>query len=101
MANDIGTAETAKTKKEYKHPDFPERSLERLRKDAEGFSLDDHLVALLFKEPFYADIIRFHHTASTQKIPTAGVLFKDDIMKMWWNPLFLAAYNAEHVCGIL
>jgi len=103
MANDTGTAQMDKAapKGEYKHPDFPERDLARLQKDAEGFNLDDHLVALLFKEPFYADIIRSLHKESTEKIPTAGVLFKDDIMKMWWNPLFLAAYNAEQVGGIL
>ena len=103
MANDTGTAEMEKGKRtgEYKHPDFPERNLERLTKDAEGFNLDDHLVALLFKEPFYADIIRSLHKERTEKIPTAGVLFKDDIMKMWWNPLFLAAYNSMQVGGIL
>jgi len=103
MANDTGTAQMDKAapKGEYKHPDFPERDLARLQKDAEGFNLDDHLVALLFKEPFYADIIRSLHKEATEKIPTAGVLFKDDIMKMWWNPLFLAAYNAMQVGGIL
>jgi len=103
MANDTGTAQMGneKSKGEYKHPDFPERSLERLQKDAAEFDLDNHLVALLFKEPFYADIIRSLHKERTEKIPTAGVLFKDDIMRMWWNPLFLAAYNAEQVCGIL
>jgi len=104
MANDTGTAEMEKgTPKtgEYKHPDFPERDLARLQKDAAEFNLDDHLVALLFKEPFYADIIRSLHKERTQKIPTAGVLYKDDIMKMWWNDLFLAAYNSEQVCGIL
>ena len=101
MANDTGTADSTQKKGEYKHPDFPDRSLDRLRKDAETFDLDDHLVALLFKEPFYADIIRSLHKERTEKIPTAGVLFKDDIMKMWWNPLFLAAYNASQVTGIL
>jgi predicted metal-dependent peptidase len=103
MANDTGTAQMGneKSKGEYRHPDFPERSLERLQKDAAEFNLDDHLVALLFKEPFYADIIRSLHKEKTVKISTAGVLFRDDIMRMWWNPLFLAAYNAEQVGGIL
>ena len=101
MANDTGTAESHKTKGEYKHPDFPDRDLERLRKDAAGFDLDNHLVALLFKEPFYADIIRSLHKEMTEKIPTAGVLFKDDIMRLWWNPLFMAAYSPSVVRGIL
>jgi predicted metal-dependent peptidase len=101
MANDTGTAEAVKAKAEYKHPDFPDRDLARLEKDAAAFNLDDHLVALLFKEPFYADIIRSLHKERTMAIPTAGVLFKDDIMRMWWNPLFLAAYNPSQVGGIL
>lgn len=103
MANDIGTAEMdkVKSKAEYKHPDFPDRDLARLQKDAAGFDLDSHLVALLFKEPFYADIIRSLHKEKTEKIPTAGVLFKDDIMKLWWNPLFMGAYDAAVVGGIL
>jgi len=101
MANDTGTAEASKSKAEYKHPDFPERSLERLQKDAAEFDLDNHLVALLFKEPFYADIIRSLHKEMTEKISTAGVLFKDDIMRLWWNPLFMAAYHPDVVRGIL
>lgn len=101
MANDTGTSEALKTKGEYKHPDFPDRDLARLRKDADSFDIDNHLVALLFKEPFYADIIRSLHKEMTEKIPTAGVLFKDDIMKLWWNPLFMAAYDPSVVRGIL
>ena len=101
MANDTGTVEAAKTKAEYRHPDFPDRDLARLQKDADSFDLDNHLVALLFKEPFYADIIRSLHKERTMAIPTAGVLFKDDVMRMWWNPLFLAAYNPSQVSGIL
>ena len=103
MANDTGTVEAVKggVKREYRHPDFPERDLARLEKDAAGFDIDNHLVALLFKEPFYADIIRSLHKEKTQAIPTAGVLFKDDIMRFWWNPLFMAAYNPAVVGGIL
>ena len=103
MANDVGTAEMdkVKAKAEYKHPDFPDRDLARLQKDADTFDLDNHLVALLFKEPFYADIIRSLHKEKTMAIPTAGVLFKDDIMKLWWNPLFMAAYDPQVVSGIL
>jgi len=88
-------------KKDYVHPDFPDRSIERLRKDAEAFNLDDHLVSLLFVEPFYADIIRSLHKERTEKISTAGVAYTNDVMKMWWNPLFLAAYSNEQVRGIL
>jgi predicted metal-dependent peptidase len=101
MANDTGTVEAVKAKGEYKHPDFPDRDLARLEKDAAAFNLDDHLVALLFREPFYADIIRSLHKERTMAVSTAGVLFKDDIMRFWWNPLFVAAYDPAVVCGIL
>jgi len=101
MANDTGTVEAVRAPGEYKHPDFPHRTLSELERDAEIFNLDDHLVALLFKEPFYADIVRSLHKERTRAIPTAGVLFRDDIMKLWWNPLFVAAYSPEQVGGIL
>lgn len=99
MAKDNGTAESVKG--EYVHPEFPNRSIEQLRSDAEAFDLDANLVALLFSEPFYADVIRSLHKEATEKIKTAGVLFKDGIMRMWWNPLFLAAYSSDQVRGIL
>ena len=44
MAKDNGTAEQVSGV--YTHPEFPERSLERLQADAAKFNLDDHLVAL-------------------------------------------------------
>ena len=88
-------------KKAYVHPDFPKRPLEQLRQDADRFNLDDHLVNLLFNEPFYADIIRSLHKEKTENISTAGVAYTNEIMKMWWNPLFLAAYNSDQVRGIL
>jgi predicted metal-dependent peptidase len=99
MSTDNGTAE--KVKGVYTHPEFPERSIERLRNDAANFDLNHHLVALLFTEPFYADVIRSLHKEATESITTAGVLFKDGIMRMWWNPLFLAAYTNAQVRGIL
>lgn len=101
MGKDTGTVEERKVKGDYKHPDFPDRSLEQLKQDASGFDLDSHLVSLLFKEPFYADIVRSLHKEMTSTIPTAGVLYKDGIMRLWWNPLFLAAYNPVQVAGIL
>ena len=101
MANDTGTADTLTRKGNFEHPDFPERSIERLKADAAGFDIDAHLVALLFREPFYADIVRSLHKEATEGIPTAGVLFREGIMRLWWNPLFLAAYSEAGVRGIL
>ena len=99
MSGDKGTAESVAGA--YIHPEFPNRSVEQLRSDAEKFDLDANLVALLFTEPFYADVIRSLHKEATESITTAGVLFKNGVMRMWWNPLFLAAYDSDKVRGIL
>ena len=99
MAN--GTTETGIMQKgEYKHPDFPERSLERLMADGAKFDFDAHAVSLLFNEPFYADIIRSLHKTESNSMPTLGVLHKDNTMLMFWNRLFLAAYDNKTVGGI-
>jgi predicted metal-dependent peptidase len=90
-----------KVKGPYKHPDFPEMSIEELRAKAVGFDIDAHLVALMFQEPFHADVLRSLHKQSTEDITTAGVLAKDGIMQMWFNPLFLAAYDNIKVRGVM
>ena len=46
-------------------------------------------------------MIRSLHKEATESITTAGVLFKNGVMRMWWNPLFLAAYDSAKVRGIL
>lgn len=91
----------AKQKGEYKHPDFPDMSLVELEAKAAGFDIDSHLVNLMFQESFYADVIRSLHKQSTRDISTAGVLAKDGIMSMWYNPLFLGAYDPMKVRGIM
>lgn len=98
---DRGTSEVVKRGNGYVHPDYPERTIEQLEADAAQFNLDVHLVALLFHEPFYADIIRSLHKEATKSISTAGVLYRDGTMRMWWNPLFVAAYPPMLVRGIL
>jgi len=95
-----GTSEVSKSG-EFTHPDFPHLSIEELEAKANAFDLDSHLVALMFKEPFYSDIIRSLHKEATLSIQTAGVLYKDDVMRFWWNPLFLSAYDNNKVRGIL
>jgi predicted metal-dependent peptidase len=99
MSNDQGTCEVVKGV--YVHPEFPDRSIERLKSDADKFSIDDHLVALLFDEPFYSTVITFLHKEKSEAISTAGVLLKDEVMRFWWNPLFVAAYEKAGVRGIL
>lgn len=100
MAKDTGTAEAA-TGREYRHPDYPEMEITELRRRAAGFNLDDHLVALMFDEPFYADVIRSLHKTATESITTAGVNVQGDILNLYWNPLFLAAYPNPIVKGVL
>jgi hypothetical protein len=39
-----------------------------------SFDMNDHLVALAWNEPFYADIIRSLTKIETKAIPTAGVV---------------------------
>jgi predicted metal-dependent peptidase len=102
--NDKGTAGSiaqAPKKGQYKHPDFPDRSLERLQRDANAFDVDANLVSLAQEEPFYADIIRSFHKEATLGITTAGVLYFQNIMRLWFNPLFMGAYELKIVRGIL
>ena len=87
--------------RDYVHPDFPEMGIEELRRRAAAFNLDDHLVALMFDEPFYSDVIRSLHKTATESITTAGVTVRDGILNLYWNPLFLAAYPNRVVQGVL
>lgn len=91
----------AKQKGPYKHPDFPDMGIEELERKAAAFDIDSHLVNLMFQEPFYADVIRSLHKESTRDISTAGVLAKDGVLNMWYNPLFLGAYNPMQVRGVM
>lgn len=95
-----GTADESK-QDIYSHPDFPELTIQDLESKAASFDLDTQLVALMFNEPFYADIIRSLHKEATRSISTAGVLYADGVMRFWWNPLFLAPYSVNKIRGIL
>ena len=71
--------------------------------DAElaNFNLGDHLVNLMWDEPFFAAMLRDITKVETDKIPTAGVLAKDGDIKMWWNRAFVAALTNLQVKGLL
>jgi len=90
-----------KAKGPYKHPDFPEMTEAELVAKANVFDIDAHLVALMFQEPFYADVIRSLHKEATESIATAGVLARDGIMHLWFNKKFLGAYANPVVRGVL
>lgn len=68
---------------------------------AKNFDISEHLVKLMFDEPFYASLLRSVKLERTMNIPTAGVLAKDGEIKMWWNPLFMASLSTEEIQGLL
>jgi predicted metal-dependent peptidase len=99
---DIGSSDGVEYKPgEWKHPDFPHLTRQQLLDGAAKFDIDSYLIALCFDEPFYADIIRSLHKTAKESVGTAGVLYKDDTMHLWYNPLFMGAYSHKKVLGIL
>jgi predicted metal-dependent peptidase len=101
MAKQETTDTGVTTKGPYVHPDFPELSEEVLKAKARAFNIDDHLVALTFAEPFYGDVIRALHKTMTDAVPTAGVVCSNDMLSMYYNPMFLGAYSPRVVRGIM
>ena len=69
--------------------------------DIAGFKLDPYLLNLMWDEPFYSAILRKVTKVRTRSIPTAGVAATDGVLKMWWNPEFLAGLPTPHVKGLL
>lgn len=71
------------------------------QEDIENFNLSTHLVRLMWKEPFFARVLRGIKKTKTEQIPTAGVLAKDGEALFFWNPKFLAGLNPDQVMGLL
>jgi len=69
--------------------------------EAKNFSLDPHLLNLMWDEPFFSSVLRPITKVRTDSIPTAGVLAKDGSIMMWWNPMFLASLSSKKVKGLL
>jgi len=65
------------------------------------FDIDAHLVALMWSESFFADIIRSLTKEETTQIPTAGVLQQGSELKFWWNRKFVSACTDSEVKGLL
>ncbi len=87
--------------KTFFHPDFPSADLSDLAVSAESFNINDHIMSLLFDEPFFAEIFRCLDKKIDYKIPTAGVYVVDGEYNFVWNPLFISAYNPKKVRGLL
>lgn len=69
--------------------DLPVADVEVSQEKIDNFKLSNHLVELLWNEPFYSSILRNLTKVETDQIPTAGVLAKDGNITMWWNRKFL------------
>lgn len=66
-----------------------------------NFSLDEYIIKLMWKEPFFAEVFRIMRKKSTNKIPTAGVFIKDNELHMWYNPKFMAGLSNAEIMGLL
>ena len=66
----------------------------------DNFSIDTHLIALMWSEPFFSSVLRGIEKIKTRAIPTAGVLAKNGDVKMWWNPDFLASLTSPQIKGL-
>jgi predicted metal-dependent peptidase len=66
-----------------------------------NFRLDEFIIRLMWKEPFFAEIFRIMRKKCTNKIPTAGVFIQDNEMHLWYNPKFMAGLTNAQVMGLL
>ena len=65
------------------------------------FRMGDHLVGLMLHEPFFSQILVKLNKSESDAIPTAGVLVKDCVPWLYWNPKFVAALENLKVRGLL
>jgi len=65
------------------------------------FTLDEYLLHLYWKEPFFHRLLRSVHVTKTRDIPTAGVMVRNARLDMLWNPDFLAPLEKRMVVGLL
>lgn len=66
-----------------------------------SFSMSNHLIDLLWSEPFYSRILRSLNIIETNEISTAGVLCKDGELNLWWNKEFFASLTNDQVKAVL
>jgi predicted metal-dependent peptidase len=74
---------------------------EELEARKASFNLNVYLINMLSREPFYAHILRSLRKVETDKIPTAGVLFKEGEATMWWNRDFVCSLTDDEIIGLL
>ena len=69
--------------------------------EVSNFKLDEYIIRLMWKEPFFAEIFRIMKKKSTDRIPTAGVFIQDGEMHLWYNPKFMAGLTNAQIIGLL
>ena len=69
--------------------------------EVNNFKLDEYIIRLMWKEPFFAEIFRIMKKRCTDRIPTAGVFIQDGEMHLWYNPKFMAGLTNAQVMGLL
>ena len=77
------------------------KSREVSQEEIDAFTLDEHLISLMWSEPFFANMLRKITKVRTDRIPTAGVLAENGNITMWWNPKFLAGLSNKEIKGLL
>lgn len=77
--------------------------LKKVKDDGARFSIDQHTIFFLMKNPFWAELSRRIVKIPTRKISTAGVSWheKYDNLVLYYNPEFLAQLSDQHVISIL
>jgi predicted metal-dependent peptidase len=72
-------------------------------KNGDDFNLDQHLIALLMKNSFYAALSRRIHKIRTTRMPTAGVTWNRELdsICLYYNPNFLASLTNKQVQNVL
>jgi predicted metal-dependent peptidase len=75
-------------------------SRQATQEEIDNFNIDVHLLALMWKEPFFSSVLRHVQKIKTEKIPTAGVSASGGDIRLWWNPNFLAGLTKEQICGL-
>lgn len=66
-----------------------------------NFDLSRYLIQLMWKEPFYARILRSMTKIESDSIPTAGVSCEDLEIKLYWNRSFLSSLSNLEVLGVM
>ena len=68
---------------------------------AAAFKLDPYMTALLFKEPFFAVLMRQMDRIRDDKFPTAGVTVRNGSPTLLFNGVWLSTLPDRKVVGLL